>query len=132
VKESEATLVVAKICSYDARMRPRDKRARDAMVEAWQEALSDLLLADCLAAVAAHYRDSAEWIMQAHVRERVAAVRRARLAKTPLPDIPAEVAARPRLYAAAVDAGNAAIMDGGDPVAAIAEVTGLTRAELER
>lgn len=44
---------------------------------AWADALDDLDPRDCADAIRAHYRDQTTWIMPAHIRERIAAVRRA-------------------------------------------------------
>lgn len=57
--------VLAKAAAYDRRTIGK----ADAL--AWYEALSDLDVDACLAAVAAHYRGSTEWLMPAHIRRHV-------------------------------------------------------------
>lgn len=81
---------------------------------AWHATLRDLPYADCRDAVVAHYRDSADWIMPAHVRQRVRAARRERLARTPVPDPPPEMADHPGRYQAWVAAKVRQIADGKD------------------
>lgn len=49
------------------------------MPSAWMEHLGDLGYQDCKQAVLAHYRDSTEWLMPAHIRKRVQAVRQQRI-----------------------------------------------------
>ncbi|MET8908370.1 hypothetical protein [Micromonospora sp. NPDC004551] len=68
----EAAAVLAKAQAYDRRT------VGEADIRAWQEALADVALADALAAVTAHYRDSTDWLMPAHVRARVAQAHAAR------------------------------------------------------
>ena len=57
----EAAAVLAKAQAYDRRT------VGEADILAWQEALADVDLADALAAVTAHYRESTDWLMPAHV-----------------------------------------------------------------
>jgi len=59
---SEVARVLAKCAAYDRRT------IGEADVAAWHEALGDLELAPCLAAVATHYRDTTTWAMPAHIR----------------------------------------------------------------
>jgi hypothetical protein len=68
----EAGQILAKAAAYDRRT------IGQADVLAWHEALSDMDATDALAAVAAHYRDSTEWLMPAHVRRQVAELARQR------------------------------------------------------
>jgi hypothetical protein len=58
--------VLAKAAAYDRRT------VGEADIMAWHEAIGDLDVVDALQAVAAHYRDSTDWLMPAHVR-RIAA-----------------------------------------------------------
>jgi hypothetical protein len=44
---------------------------------AWADALGDLDRAECTDAIRAHYRESTDWLMPAHIRERVKARRAA-------------------------------------------------------
>lgn len=63
--------VLARVAAYDRRTVGR------ADVAAWHDALDDLDEDACHRAVVAHYRDSTEWLMPAHVRRRVEADARA-------------------------------------------------------
>lgn len=67
---------------------------------AWRQALGDLPLDDCRAAVTAHYAERTEWVMPAHVRAGVKRMRADRLERAPLAipdadpdDVPAYLAA---------------------------------------
>lgn len=68
----ETAAVLAKAQAYDRRTIGKTD------VLAWHEALADLTVADALGAVAAHYRDSTEWLMPAHVRRHAGDIDRAR------------------------------------------------------
>ena len=57
----------------------------DADILAWMRAIGDLQYDDADAAVAAHYGETTERLMPAHVRARVKAARRDRLAREVLP-----------------------------------------------
>lgn len=96
------------MASYDRR------KVGEADVAAWYAAMGDLAFSDSRDAVIAHYRDSTEWIMPAHVRRRVAAVRSERLsAAGNLEDlIPEELADRPLEYAARLKQVTEAVRDG--------------------
>lgn len=59
---AEAGLLLAKVAGYD------NRTVGDANILAWAEALSDVDLGDALAAVAAHFRESTDWLMPVHVR----------------------------------------------------------------
>lgn len=62
-----------------------DRRKPDnAAATAWLLAVGDLRLDDAKLAVVAHYRDSSEWLMPAHVRAYVKAIRAARVQDAPL------------------------------------------------
>lgn len=73
----EAALVLTKCCAYDQRT------IGEADVIAWHEVLGDLRLVDCLAAVAAWYRDHRERIMPADIRRGVKVIRDGRLRACP-------------------------------------------------
>ena len=81
-------------------------------VAAWLKAIGDLPYADAEAAVVAYYGESTERIMPGHVRTRVKAMRAARLAKTPLPPPPAELADEPGRYREIIRANVERIADG--------------------
>lgn len=66
----DVSRILAKAAAYDRRTVGK------ADTLAWHEALSDLDLDACLDAVAAHYRQSTEWLMPAHVRRLVDEARR--------------------------------------------------------
>lgn len=68
----EAATVLAKAAAYDRRT------VGEADILAWHEALADLDAGGALDAVAAHYRDSTDWLMPAHVRQLVADLQRQR------------------------------------------------------
>jgi hypothetical protein len=130
MKKSETALVIAKIIANDGRLAKEDPKDQLAMLEAWHEGIGDLPFADCLEAVKGHYRDSIEWIMVAHIRQRVGDIRRARLAANPLPEMPPEIVGNPRAYADAVNAAAVAIGDGQDPWPVITAVADRYRREL--
>jgi hypothetical protein len=86
-------------------------------VVAWLRSLGDLSLAECQQAVAAHYAESTDWIMAGHIRARVLADRRDRLARA-VPSFTHEVDDNPALYLASLRAQRAAIASGQRAVAA--------------
>ena len=79
---------------------------------AWHTVVGDLPLDDCLVAVRGHYTDTTDWLMPAHVRQRVKAMRRDRIARAIPAAPPAEVADVPGRYKAALEAGIRRIADG--------------------
>lgn len=121
----ETGRVLAKCASYDRR------KIGDADVIAWFQVLGDLPYNDCIAAVVAHYTDSTDWIMPAHVRRRVRDIRDARLEATEVPEPPRELAGNPPAWRAALRAGRLAIADGRDPEAAMVAIASQVRRELE-
>lgn len=80
--------------------------------QVWQGLVGDLSAADAQAAVAAHYRESREWIMPADVRTRVKAMRRERLAREIVPAPPPEDADNPVRFRETLKADLRAIGDG--------------------
>ena len=78
----------------------------------WEGLVGDLSATDAQAAVAAHYRESREWIMPADVRTRVKALRRDRLAREIVPAPPPEVADEPGRYRAELKGDIRKIADG--------------------
>ena len=122
----QAGQVLAKCASYDRR------KTGDADTIAWYEALSDLEYDDCIAAVVAHYAETTDWIMPAHIRRHVRAIRAGRVQDTEIPPPPPELLRHPRAYCAALQAAEKAIADGRDPHAAMRAITRqATRRELE-
>jgi len=81
----------------------------EADVTAWQLAVGDLPFGDAKLAVVAHYRETTDWLMPAHVRTRVREVRAARLQESPLTGRPP---ADPAEYAAWLGAERRRIADG--------------------
>lgn len=121
----DAARLLALCASYDRR------KIGEADVLAWLQVLGDLPFADCEAAVIGHYTDSTEWIMPAHVRQRVRVIRDCRLDAMEIPEPPRELANDPPAYRAAVRAAAQAIADGRDPEAAMQAVAAQVRRELE-
>lgn len=68
----QAGLLLAKVAGYD------NRTVGDANILAWHEALSDVDFRDALQAVAAHFRDSTDYLMPVHVRRGAEAVDRDR------------------------------------------------------
>jgi hypothetical protein len=122
----QAGRVLAKCASYDRR------KIGDADVIAWFQVLGDLAYDDCIAAVIAHYGDTTDWIMPAHIRRLVMTARNRRLQNTEIPPPPVELLDDPAAYSAALHAAAVAIADGRDPEAAMAAIARTTaRPELE-
>lgn len=90
----------------------------DAM--AWHAVVGDLPFDDALAAVRAHYTEGTDWLMPAHVRTRVRAMRRDRLAREILPAPAAELTDNPPRYRDRLTALIRGIADGKQVVKAIA------------
>lgn len=82
----------------------------DAM--AWYAVVGDLDFNDAKQAVVGHYTDTTDRIMPAHVRSRVKAVRRDRLAREIPPAPPAELTDDPGRYKAAIEASVRRIANG--------------------
>lgn len=98
---------------------------------AWHAAVGDLTLNDCRAAVVAHYTETTEWLMPAHVRGRVKEIRAKRLQDTEIPPPPPELLDNPPAYRAALHAAAVAIADGRDPEPAVQAIARQVRRELE-
>jgi hypothetical protein len=67
-------------------------------VDAWQAAVGDLDFEDARDAAVGHYRDTDAWLMPAHIRRRVKAIRAARLERAPVSGPPEELADNPAAY----------------------------------
>ena len=80
--------------------------------QTWQGLVGDLSAADAQAAVIGHYADSTDWIMPAHVRTRVKAMRRDRLAREIVPAPPPELADQPVRFRETLRAEVRKIADG--------------------
>lgn len=70
---TETSKVLAAIQIYDAR------HVDEATVKAWHKMLHRFTLPDCLAAVEAHFRESTDYLLPAHVIRRVKSMRSRRL-----------------------------------------------------
>ena len=88
-------------------------------VAAWQATVGDLAWDDARAAVIDHYRESTEWLMPAHIRQRVAAMRQARLDAAGPVEIPEHLADHPAEALAWKQAAVTAIADGVEPQKAL-------------
>ena len=87
--------------------------------DAWHDLLGDLRLDDCQEAVKAVARRQ-PFVAPAEIRAEVRKIRDDRLARTPLPAPPAELAGDPGRYQRAVQAGVKRIADGASVHRAIA------------
>jgi hypothetical protein len=61
----------------------RTTAADDATVIVWQQILGDLAYDDCVQAVAAHFRDTTDYLLPGHIVAGVRAIRNARAAAVP-------------------------------------------------
>jgi len=123
----ETGRVLAKCAGYDRR------KPDDAVTVAWYQALGDLGYDDCIAAVIAHYTETTDWIMPAHIRNRVREARNQRIMDAGgVPAPPPELIDNPAAYSAALRAAATALADGHDPhVAMQAIARQAARLELE-
>lgn len=119
MKLAEVALVLAKAAAYDRRT------VGEADARAWHEVLADVELVDALQAVAAHYRDSTDWLMPAHLR-RLAAQCRDRRQR--IEGARSEVLALPGKFED--DPARTVRMERG--LAGLAPVMAAIRAKLER
>lgn len=110
----EAGKVLAIAAAFDN----RKPTAESAVL--WANALRDIPFKDASEAVAAHYAESTDWVMPAHIRRRVALLRAARLALVTEPALPPDMA--PAAYRDALRAWRRQVADGGDPELALASV----------
>jgi len=74
------------------------RKPSNADTDAWELTMRDITLADGRVAVVAHYMETSDWLMPAHVRLRVRAIRRRRLAAAPMPPPPRELDDDPAGY----------------------------------
>jgi hypothetical protein len=81
--------------------------------QVWQRLVGDLAFPD------AYYREHREWIMPSDVRERVKAIRQARLDAAGPTDIPQELAGNPEEARQWLQRTRDAIADGAGPQQAI-------------
>lgn len=69
----ETGILLAKIQAFD------NRNVGDETTMAWQEVLEPHILPDCLAAVSDYFKTNTEWIMPAHIVERVRLVEEERM-----------------------------------------------------
>lgn len=121
----ETAKLLATCASYDRR------KVGTLDVVAWHRIIGDLRFRDCEDAVFAHYGETADWIMPAHIRQRVKAARDRRIQDTEIPAPPPELLDDPDAYSAALHAAATAIADGRDPDAAMQAIARQQPRELE-
>jgi hypothetical protein len=114
VNAREAGKLIGLMALYDNR-----KQATQVDIVAWLKVIGDLAYSDCEAAVIGHYRESTDRIMPANIRERVAAIRQARLDAAGPVEIPEHLADRPAEAIAWKQRALDAIADGVEPQKAI-------------
>lgn len=73
MKPSEAATLLTLAATFDRRT------IGETDAHAWADALDGLTPADCAEAIRAHYRDSTEWLMPAHIRTTVRRLRDTRI-----------------------------------------------------
>jgi hypothetical protein len=110
----ETGAVLATCALYD------NRKTDPHIVIMWHRMISDLAYQDCEDAVVAHYTETVERIMPAHIRDRVKAMRAGRLAREIAPAPSAELADEPGHYKAELKAGIRRIADGRQVRLAIA------------
>jgi hypothetical protein len=98
------------------------RKPGNADIDAWHLAVGDLSFEDSKLAVAGHYRDCADWLMPAHVRVRVKAIRAERIAHSliPAPDPDLDPAAHKAALAGSVRMAADGLLPPAEPIAAIA------------
>jgi hypothetical protein len=123
VDADEAGKVLGLMALADGRKPPADSEGRKAMIAFWLSEIGDLPYADAAQAVHAHYRESTDWCMPAHIRRRVAAMRAERLrAAGNLEElIPEELADRPLEYRQRLSELTEAARDGQQEPKAIGD-----------
>lgn len=117
MNRSHTALVLAKVAAIDnRRLDPAVPGEPTPILDAWHEAIGDLRFEDCLTAVAAHRRESTDWLMPAHIVTRVKAMRAERvrgLSDADLtPDIGAVSGDAGRAYLETLRRRQGLVMDG--------------------
>lgn len=105
---SEAAIMLGLAASYDRRT------VGEADARAWAAVLPDVSLDDGMDAVKAHYGDTTDWLMPAHVRTRVRQARERNIARHPVPELPADPD-DPAAYRAELKAAVAQLAGGMQP-----------------
>ena len=121
----ETSKLLATCATYDHR------KVGTLDVVAWHRIIGDLSFRDCEDAVFAHYGETPDWIMPAHIRQRVMEVRHKRLQDTEIPPPPPELLDDPDAYRAALHAAAVAIGDGRDPGVAMQAIARQVHRKLE-
>ncbi|WP_213452870.1 hypothetical protein [Rhizomonospora bruguierae] len=114
---AEAAAVLAKAAAFDRRT------VGDADILAWHEILADVAVDDALAAVAAHYRDTRDWLMPSDVIRLARKVRAERRERSEALALPSRFEADPA-RAVRISAGLARCRDVLRP---LAKASGLRR-----
>lgn len=121
----ETGQLLARAALYD------NRKVDTPTVIAWHHVLGDLPYQDCEAALAAHYTETTDWLMPAHIRNRVREIRHQRIQDAGIPAPPPELLDNPPAYREALRVAAVAIGDGRDPEPAVKAVARQTRRELE-
>lgn len=122
----ETGKILALAASFDRR------KTGEAEIIAWHAAIGDLPFEDSRAAVVSHYTETTDWLMPAHVRQRVKEARRQRIADAGgVPAPPPELLDDPAAYSAALQAAATALADGRDPERAMQVIASQQRRALE-
>lgn len=124
MNNTEAAVLLAKVQAYDRRSVGR------ADVEAWAEVMTknNIRLVDAMEAVSDYFGEATEWLMPAHLIQRVSQIRKARLQNAPVMVIPKDLhQAVERQWARAF---TDAVKDADpDPHATADAAMGITRKE---
>jgi hypothetical protein len=83
----------------------------------WHRVLGDLRYEDCEAALVEHFGESTDWVMPAHIRQRVKKIRLQRLEESKIPAPPHELIDNPPAYRAWLENARRRISDGEQPAA---------------
>ena len=122
----ETGKILALAASYDRR------KVGEAEIVGWHAAIGDLPFADSRAAVVAHYQETSDWLMPAHIRTRVKEARHQRIKDAGgVPAPPPELLDDPHAYGAALQAAATALADGRDPQPVMQAIAARSRRELE-
>ena len=117
----ETSKLLATCASYDRR------KVGTLDVIAWHRVIGDLQFRDCEDAVFAHYGETSDWIMPAHIRNRVKEIRKQRIQDADMPPVPPELLDDTAAWCAAVRAAATAVADGRDPESAMQAIAARTR-----
>jgi len=125
-------MTLSEICDLLSVIGAFDRRALgDADGHSWHAAIGDLNYEDARQAVIDHYGESAEWIMPAHVRQRIRETRLRRLRDTEIPPPPPELTDDPDAYRQWLRTATRIVADGGTAEQAAAAAVESTRRRLQ-